>query len=154
MNNDLNKNIKMNKKNNVRIVASVKMILLFCVQSAIALIIFFFLISNGKYAGGDVGMTPFTEMFFLLVQFLILIVIYFATRKLINIKYHYVYIIVNILVLIVIFTVMLGVYRENLLNEIIKDNADSFFLRCSLLAQLISTVLALIVYFVVEKLEI
>ena len=99
-------------------------------------------------------MTPFTEMFFLLVQFLILIVIYFATRKLINIKYHYVYIIVNILVLIVIFTVMLGVYRENLLNEIIKDNADSFFLRCSLLAQLISTVLALIVYFVVEKLEI
>ena len=144
----------MNKKNNVRIVLSVKMFLLFCAQSAMALIIFCLLIFNGKYAGGDVGMTPFTEMIVLLILFIISIVIYFATRKLINIKYHYVYIILNMLILIVMLAVSLGIDGYNLLNEIIKDNLDSFFLRCILLAQLISTVLALIVYFVVEKLKI
>ena len=139
----------MNKKNNVKIVPSVKMFLLFCVQSAMALIIFFLLIFNGKYGDGEVGMAPFMEMIILLILFIISIIIYFVTRKLINIKYHYVYIILSMPILVAI----LGIDRDSI-NQMIKNDLYGFFLRCSLLAQLISTVLALIAYFVVEKLKI
>jgi len=122
-----------------------KIFFFFFIENIFAFIITYFLIFNGKYADGNVGMAPFLVIVALIIQIIISSIIYFTTK--VVIKQHFIYFIINIIVyaLVLFFIDMDG------FSHIFKNDLSGFLTRNYLYAYSISTIFVGIMYFVIQN---
>jgi hypothetical protein len=114
---------------------------LFIIQSIIATLTSLIIIGNSKYSAGAIGMVPILIFVIQIIQLIFTLILYFLTKSIIKHRFHYIYLFINLMVLILI----IGLDEKSFLG-VIKDTVNGFVARSIIISQILSSLLVFIYY--------